>query len=195
MADFLVGHATSTGPKGKKDGVPVLGGHEVLADKVAKAYREHKDAEAVYRKVEGELLKLTDAEYADRSKSGDHTKSLDLPGAETTGVQVTYQDKFSALDVSQEAGLKDALGASYGTFFEQSRVLTIKDEFTDGASIKLLREKLGDELFLKMFHIKVTVVPKDDMDHKQFELPEGVAVLCGLKQAKASVKLRGEGKK
>lgn len=191
MADFLVQNATQgAGPKAKKNGVPVVEGHEGLADKVHNAYKLNKDAEAAFRLVEGELLGITDGLYSERSKKGDHTKSLDLPGCETSGVQVTYQDKFSALAIEQEPALKAALGEKYDSLFEQKRELTVKAEHTDAKGIKLLREKLGDELFLQIFEIKVTVVAKADMDRRQFELPEGVATLCGLKQAKASVKLR-----
>jgi hypothetical protein len=194
MADFLVQNVTASGPKGKSAGVPEVTGHAKLADKVHRAYKEAKDAEAAFRLVEGELLEVTDAEYEKRSKAGDHTKSMNLPGTETGGVQVVYQDKFSALSIEQEPGLKDALGADvYATMFEQARELKVKKKHTDAAGIKLLREKLGDELFLSIFEIKVTVVAKPDMDKKQFDIPEAVRTLCGLKQAKAGVKaLTGE---
>lgn len=190
MADFLVQNATVPGPKGKKGGVPEVTGHEALADRVHRAYKEAQDAEAAFRLVEGELLEITNAEYARRSRAGDHTKSLDLPGTETGGVQVVYQDKFSALDIGQEAGLKAALGERYATLFEQNRELKVKKAHTDAKGIAKLREKLGDALFLEIFDIKVTVVAKSGMDESQFGLPDGLATLSGLKQAKPGVKAR-----
>lgn len=194
VADFLVQNVTETAPKGKKSETPEIEGHGELADKVHRAYKEMTDSAAAFRLVEGELLEITDAEYARLSKAGDHTKSLDLPGTETGGVKVVYQDKFSALAIEQEPGLKAALGAElYATLFEQARELKVKKKHTDTKGISKLREKLGDALFLEIFDIKVTVVAKADMDKNQFEIPEAVRTLCGLKQAKAGVRaLTGE---
>lgn len=189
VADLLIGAATATGPAKGKSSVPEMTGHGALADKAAKAYKAMKDAEAEFRLVEGEVLEVTDAEYAKRSQAGDHTKSLNLKGETTSGVQLTYQDKFSALGIEQKPALMEQLGDNYGVYFEDSRKLTLKEECTDDATIKLLIEKLGVEEFKRIFDIKLAVVCKADMDRKQFDLPEGLATLCGLKQAKASLKI------
>lgn len=189
VADFLIANAGVAGPAAKKGGVPELAGQGKLADRVFRAYTTFKDAEADFRAVEGEALDVTGREYEKRSRAGEHTKSMDLRGLDTPGIQVTYQDKFSALGIEQEKPLRDALGAKFDTYFEQDRKLTIKDECTDNATIKLLIQKLGEAEFRRIFDIKLTVVCKSDMDRKQFEIDSGVRELCGLKQAKASVKV------
>lgn len=191
VTSFLTEHAAPKGKKGKPE-IPVLEGHEALADRAYGAYRAFKDAEAGFKAVEGEVLGLTGVEYEKRSKGGEHTKSLDIPGGETPGVQVSYADKFSALDVKQEAGLREQLGSKFDAYFEQKRTLTLKADSTDDATIKMLLEKLGPEGFRRLFDIKIELVCKSDMDRKQFEIPEAVRALCGLKQSKAALKIRKE---
>jgi len=175
-----------TSKKGK--GVPELPGHEALADRASKAYKAMKDAAADYALVEADILAVTGPEYEARSRRGEHSKSFDLPGVMSKGMQVVYQDKFSDLDIAQEAGLRDQLGEKFDTYFEQKRKLTLKEDATDDKTIQALLKLLGPDEFRRIFEVKITLGCKDDMDRKQFEIPEGIRTLAGLKQAKPGVK-------
>lgn len=184
--DFLTANAGTTPKKGKRD-IPVLNA-STLADDTANAYREMKDAEAEYRALEAKVIELTGPEYERRAKANEFTKSFDLPGATTEGVQVSYSDKFSDLPAEAEEGLREQLGdEAFDANFESKRVLTLSK--TDDATIALLRKKLGDDTFRDIFDIKLSLAVKPDMDRRQFDLDEGVRTLSGLKQAKPSVKL------
>jgi hypothetical protein len=158
---------------------------DALHDQVAEAYTAFKDAEAAFRAIETELLQKTDALYAANALDGSFSKSFNLPGRQTTGVQVTYQDRFSAIPDSNEEDLKALLGAKYSQYFEESRQLQLSD--TSDQTIDLLTKKLGEETFLKLFKIKLTITAKPDMDRRQFDLDD--ASRAYLKQFKASVKL------
>jgi hypothetical protein len=184
--DFLTANAGKVAPKGKKGSVPVLSSATALGDRCYRAYVEMKDAAAAFKAVEGEVLDLTNGEYEKRAKSGDFTKSFNLVGEETEGVQVVYSDKFSALPIEAEEGLREQLGEDFDTHFEQKREITLND--TSDETVALLIKKLGAETVAKLFAIKLSIVAKPDMDRRQFDLPEGVATLAGLKQNKAGVK-------
>ena len=188
VVSFLIANTGAPKPKKGKAGVPELTDCGDLADRTHAAYVVSKDAEATFRALEGQVLDLTNAAYEQRAKSGDFTKSLNLPGSTTPGVQVSYKDQFSPLAIEQEAGLREQLGdEKFDTYFDQKRELTLVD--TSDETIQLLLKKLGPDEFRRIFAIKVTLVTKADMDRKQFDLPEGVAALSGLKQYKPALKI------
>jgi hypothetical protein len=172
--------------KGKKGSVPELTSAAALADKAFSAYVEMKDATAAFKAVEGDVLALTDAEYEKRAKSGDFTKSFNLVGEDTEGVQVVYSDRFSELPIGAEEELRVHLGDNFNLYFEQKREITLNK--TDDATVRLLIKKLGEDVVAELFDIKLSIAAKEGMDRNQFELPEGVALLAGLKQNKAGVR-------
>jgi hypothetical protein len=175
----------------KKSTVPVITDFTELADEVSKRKQVLKDAEALYGVAESMLEKHARDLYVAAAESGDFTKSLTFQGGETPGVMVTYQDKFSALPGESEETLKKSLTkADFDMYFEERRQLSLSR--TDDATIGLLVEKLGEEVFASIFDVKLTLVPKGDMDRNQFSLPPKVRAM--LKQAKASVKLVSEDK-
>lgn len=173
---------------GKRSSVPKVVGREALSDKVAVAYEAYRDAEAAFRAIEGTLLEVANGIYEGRAKEGQFSKSLNFNGAETAGVQVSYQDKFSDLPIEAEGELRRALGDRFNACFEQKRSISMK--ITDDETVRMLVEKLGQEVFSKIFEIKISLATKDDMDRRQFELPSAARSL--MKQYKASVKLRKE---
>jgi len=187
VAGFLIANAGAAKPKKGKAGIPELTDCGDLADRTHAAYMANKDAEAAFKALEGQVLDLTSAAYEQHAKTGDFTKSFNIPGSNTPGVQVSYKDQFSALPIEQEAGLREQLGEKFDTYFEQKRELSLVDTSDD--TIKLLIKKLGEDEFRRIFAIKVTLTTKPDMDRKQFDLPEGVAMLSGLKQYKPALKI------
>jgi hypothetical protein len=170
----------------KKSTVPELGGYAHLADKVAEAKVNLQDATAVFGSLEGELITHIRQEYEQAAESGDFSKSFNVLGASSDGVQVTFTDRFSAIPGDMEDTLqKSVTGDQYKTLFEEKRVLTLAK--TDDDTIKMLVEKLGEKTFSDIFKINVSIAPKKDMDRNQFKLPAEVRSL--LNQAKPGVKL------
>lgn len=184
IADILLKMSQAGAKKPSKKGeMPELVGHEVLADKVSKAYENFKDAEANFRAVEGQLLAASDAAYEEGAVKGDFSKSMKFLGRETDGVMVTYQDRFTATAIEQKPWMVEVMGQeSFDKHFDVKRDISVSD--TSDATVALLLAKLGVEDFQRIFAVKQSIVSKDNMDQNQFNLP----VTCRPKQVKASVK-------
>jgi len=183
VSALLAGLNNTENPKKKSD-IPEIIGHEEQADRAYEAYKAAKDAEAVYAAVEAEIVEIAAKEYQNRTTSGEFTKSMDFPGKETLGVQVTYKDQFSAFPITEKENLRNCLGDQFDVYFQEKRDLSLVD--TSDETIQLLLGKLGEETFRRIFSVKITIITKPDMDRKQFELPEDVRP----KQCKAAVKIR-----
>jgi len=189
VSDFLNSNAGAKPKAGKKNGIPELTESGELADKIVEANKLMKDSKAAHAALEAQLLEIVAPKYESHATSGTFTKSFNVIGEETPGVQVTYKDKFSAISIDEkdtiEADLEDA-EQEFDTYFEERRVLTLVD--TSDETVQLLIEKLGPEKFKQIFEIKLSLAAKPDMDRKQFSLPEKVKWL--VSQDKASVKVR-----
>jgi len=183
VSDFLAASTGATKPS-KKKAIPELD-CPALADLTYAAYVASKDAEATFKALESQVVELTSAAYAQHAQSGEFTKSLNIPGTTSAGVQVSYKDQFSAIPIEQEPDLKEALGEKFDTYFEQKRDLSLVD--TSDETIQLLIKKLGPDEFRRIFAIKITLTCKADMDRKQFELP--VAATAIIKQYKPALKI------
>lgn len=183
---LLKSRANSSDAPRTKGGVPMISGLESKADQLAGLYDAFKQAEAEFRALEGEVLVETDSLYEKRAQDGQFSKSLNLEGNKTNGIQVTYQNKFVSIPSENEGELKTILGEKFNTYFEQKRDLKL--QVTDDKTIQLLIDKLGEKVFFEIFSIDVSIVPKGDMDRNQFNLPEQARAF--LKQYKASVKKR-----
>jgi hypothetical protein len=183
VSSFLQGNANPAPKKGKKI-IPEITDAKELADNTFAAYQAAKDAEAVFRALEVSVLVITKQDYEARAKSGEFSKSFNVVGNKTPGVQVSYKDMFSDLPIECKADLQARLREKYDQYFEEKRVLTLAD--TSDSTIQLLVSKLGPEEFKKIFAIKVTVAAKADMDRYQFDLPEEIRP----KQSKPSLKIR-----
>lgn len=187
VSDFLKGAAAPKAKAKGKSGVPTVEGSEELTDKVAKLYQEFKTAESDFRAEEAKLLEVSRAEYEKRSRSGNHAKTMNYAGKESGGVQIVYQDRFTAMSGDSETTLRQELGENYSTYFEQKRELELSD--TSDATIQELLSVLGPDKFRAMFNIKISIVCKDDMDKNQFRIPQTIRELAGLTQYKASIKV------
>lgn len=170
--------------KKKKSGACVVDSFRGLADEMNDLKIAFEDAEAAFRTKEVELLNVANNLYSEHATS-DFSKSFNFVGDETPGVQVVFTDKFSEMPAEVEPAIREQMGDKFDNYFQENRKLELTQ--TDDATIKLLMDKLGEEKFLEIFKIKVTVGVKADMDRKQFELPASVRAM--LKQNKASVKL------
>jgi hypothetical protein len=184
VSDFLSGAATPKAKSGKKNGIPEIEGQGELADRAYNANKAMKDATATYKALEAQILDVTAEEYEARAGSGDFTKTLNVQGVATPGVQVSYKDAFSDIPIEEKEALVERLGDRFEQYFEEKRVLTLSD--TSDATVKLLLDKLGEDTFRQIFEIKVSIATKADMDRRQFDLPEDVRPA----QYKASVKIR-----
>lgn len=189
----LLGAASAPAKKGRRD-IPVIEGHGALADRMVEKIQALKEAKAKAALLEAEILGLVAPEYERRAKSGDFTKSVNVRGEDSPGVQVTWKDKFGVIPLDEEAALKGALGDKYARHFERKREVKVRD-LPEGEMIAVLADllkHLGQERFAEVFTVKLGIVSKADMDREQFGLPEDVRAL--LKQEKASVKVQA-GKK
>lgn len=187
VGNFLASNAGTNPGKPKKGAVPELSGHEALADKAYNAYKTSKDAEAAYKALEAEILGVVSPAYEANARAGAFSKSFNLPGEETAGMQVSYKDQFSPMTMEQEPHIRERLGDKYDAYFEQKRELSLID--TSDETIKLLIKKLGEDEFRRIFEIKLAIIAKPDMDRRQYELPDDVRIFA-LKQYKPSLKSR-----
>jgi hypothetical protein len=183
LNDLLMSAAEK--PKAKKgSGTPELSGHGELADKAYEAYKAQKSAEAEFAALEGQLIEATQAVYEAGARQGGFEKTYNVVGLTTPGCQVVRQDKFREIPIDQLQVLKDGLGDKFSQYYEVDRRLTLSD--TSNETIALLIEKLGEETFKRIFEIKLAVVTKQDLDRRQFEIPEDLRPT----QYKPSVKIR-----
>lgn len=182
ISDFLKENNTGSESKSK---VPTVTNRGKEADSIRAALQELDDLTAMVEAKKVEFRAMLVEEYAARAQSGDFVKSLNVEGAKTPGVQITWKDQFSQIPVEQEASLRAAVGADYEKLFEQNRSISLQQ--TDDEAIKVLIEKCGPELFKKLFKIKVSIVPKSGMDQKQFGLTEQARSL--VKQYEPSIKI------
>lgn len=197
--------------KKSKSDVPVLEGFEALADQLNLAVSARKEAEGRAAMAESELLPEIRKEYLKRAKSGAFVKSFDIPGSETGGVQLTWQDKFSDIPVEHEDELR-ALDPRFDEHFVQKRNISLRNtdvdqikqllkllgpamsdifsislKKTDDATIEMLAKKLGED-FAKTFDITLSLQAKEGLDRSVHEIPD--AAMGFVKQAKASVKVK-----
>lgn len=159
-----------------------------ISDLVHEAYLVHKDAETAFRTVEGTLLEQVRVKYEEHAEEGKFSKTFDVQGTDTPGVQVSFKDSFSDVPIEKKDLLRKKLGEKFDHFFEEKRKLSLKDAGDE--TIKFLMGKLGQEKFFELFNVEVSLTCRPEMDRKQFDLsPE---VRMAIKQNKPSVKVRSE---
>ena len=194
-----------------KSTVPNVTGFEKLADQLNNAVAVAKEAEADRKLAEEELLPKLEEYRLKQYRAGKFSKSFNVVGKATNGVQITYQDKFSGISAEHEQELR-ALDPKFDDHFEQVRSIKLKrtdlemlqmvikklgknvtDIFeislkkTDDATIEMLGEKFGNE-FANIFEVVLSLIAKEHLDEKLHEIPE--TAMGFVKQAKGSVKLR-----
>lgn len=211
-AALLKSVAKPEAPKKAKSDIPDLLGKEKLADKLHNAVLDAKNASVEQQEAEGELLPEAIKEYERLATLGKFTKSINIPGKETAGVQITFQDKFSAIPATAADELR-ALDPKFDEHFEETRSLSIKQadhaalEFlmkklgkgisdifsislkdTSDKTIDMLVSKLGETDFARLFEVQLGIKAREHLDEKVHELPSAVKPF--IKQAKGAVKLR-----
>ena len=159
-----------------------------IADVVYNAYQASKDAETTYKVVEATMVEEVHNHYKEFAQSGRFSKTFNISGTSTPGVQVSFKDMFSEISSEVEPELKQLMGDDYNKNFKEVRTLTLKN--TSDQNIEYLMEALGQEKFLELFDIKVAIACQSDMDRKQFSLPTKVQLM--IKQWKPSTKLKKE---
>lgn len=195
ISAMLRAHSVSPACKSEVPTESVDKSVQKLADQVVDAKRALIDAEGRYSILEKEIVEKSDRIYANRAEAGHFAKSMNIDGIETTGVQIVYTDKFTGIDTQvngkdnpQEKNLRKILGKRFDSLFEERRTVSMVK--ADDKTIDLLVEKLGEDVFLDIFQIRVQIVPSKGFDEAQFELPAQVREI--VKQAKPSVRLRKE---
>lgn len=183
VSDFLKENAAPSNAKQSK--VPSVTGRGKQADDIRGALQELDDLTALVEAKKSEFRSLIAEEYAARAKAGDFSKSFNVEGDKTPGVQITWRDQFSSIPVDQEATLRSAVGKDYDKMFEQSRSVALQQ--TDDEAVQVLLEKLGPDLFKKLFKISVSIKAKSGMDERQFTLKDEARSL--LKQYEPSIKV------
>ena len=158
------------------------------ADSLANLKQAYNDAESRFRVAEGDALKAVRSAYRDRAISGDFSKSINIDGEETPGVQFSFQDRFGAIVKEDADVLREELGSAFEKHFEERRVLTLKS--TDDAAIEKLLGKLGEKLFQELFEVQLPVHAKPGMDKEQFSFSDKAQAILEKAQFKASMKLR-----
>lgn len=159
-----------------------------LSDLVYGAYEAFKDAEANYRTVESTLVEQVRKHYEEFAGEGNFSKTFDVEGTDTPGVQVSFKDNFCDIDVEKEDLLHKKLGQKFDQYFQQVREMELKD--TSDATVHFLMEKLGQEKFLELFAIKMHISCKPDFDRRQWELSQEIRLV--VRQHKPAVKIRAD---
>lgn len=186
VSDLLRENNVEAKPGKKKSDVPEMKGFENLSDSVVKAYEKKAQAEAEFRVAEAEILREAQVLYESRATRNEFSKSLDFIGKEGPGVQITWQDKFSSIPISDEPALRKAFGSKFDEMFEEKRELRLVD--TSDKAIKILVDLLGAPAFKKLFEISVTYQAKPNMDVAQFKVSEKARGM--LRQTKPALKVR-----
>lgn len=139
-----------------------------IADRLIELYRAMNDASASYNALELRVIEVLKEEYEERAK-GDFTKTLNVPGRLTPGMQYSFKDAFKAIPPEKEEALRRILGAEFDKFFVQKRTIKMVD--TSNEAIGLLLAALGPEKFKQIFSIQKSIETRPDMDRRQFLLP------------------------
>jgi hypothetical protein len=192
--------------------IPELRGQEAIADELHNAVVAQKDAEVERKDKEELLLPAVTEEYMRLACAGRFTKTINIAGKDTPGIQVSFQDRFSAIPIDAEEELR-ALDPKFDEHFEQVRSISMKQasfddlallmkklgkgiseifqvslKDTSDKTIDTLVAKLGEQDFTRLFEVALSLKAKEHLDEKLHEVPK--AAHGFIKQAKGSVKLR-----
>lgn len=184
---FLANNTSAPGKK-KVSTNPEVDVDGELADRVYNSYQEMKDKEAAFQALEAQLLEKVAPEYEGAARGGSFSKTINVQGKFTPGVQISWKDQFKDLPLDSESMLRSVLGDRFTAYFEQVRKITLAD--TSDEAVQTILNKLGETLFKKYFSIDIRIGCKADMDRRRWELPEQIK--NSLQQYKPSLKIRKE---
>lgn len=162
------------------------------ADQVNETKIAFQDAETAFKLASQNLIEnFIQPEYAKRAVKGAFSKSFNVPGLNTSGVQVVYQDRFTPISrksIEDFQSIERAIGDHIGCFEKQIQV-KLRDPSPE--SFAKLAALLGERLH-EMFDITPSLAPIKGMDQRQWQLPDQVKSY--LHQYSPSIRLLHGGK-
>ena len=167
-----------------KSKIPIIDNkiyYKDVDDYIAKN-KDFKNAKVAMEIAEEAITLKSKVWYADQKGERTSVKFMGTLGT----VLVTYKDAFLKISAEISQQLKSILGNKFENFFKEKRIIKLKETATDDQTITLLLNKLGEEKFLEIFDIEIVTVTNEDMDRKQFQLPEDARNL--INQFKASLR-------
>ncbi|HBD95354.1 MAG TPA: hypothetical protein DC057_14395 [Spirochaetia bacterium] len=168
-----------------KSKIPIIDNkiyYKDVDDYIAKN-KDFKNAKVAMEIAEEAITLKSKVWYADQKGERNSVKFMGTLGT----VLVTYKDAFLKISAEISQQLKSILGNKFENFFKEKRIIKLKETATDDQTITLLLNKLGEEKFLEIFDIEIVTVTNEDMDRKQFQLPEDARNL--INQFKASLRV------
>lgn len=133
-----------------------------------------KTDEATLKTLETTIIEHVRPQQDELGYCGSFTKSLKVPGTESTVTYVT-SDRFS---VTQDEPVQDALKTlvgpkNYDLFFQTKRTITVKKEVIDSEEklneMAAAIEKAGLNI-ADYFDVADKVIARDDLDRNQYKL-------------------------
>jgi len=180
VGDLLSGMSKKPAAKKSKSKVPVVAGHEALADRVVVYIRAEKQAKTEAAMVKEEVRDIAEQKYESRACAGNFTKAITFAGKETPGVQAKFSDTF--LSMPDKAALIEHIGDErFRQLFSERRHLALKPDKTDDASIMFLLEQLGQETFAEYLDVEIVVEAKPGLDRSRFDLLDAVRSIFAQK--------------
>lgn len=152
-------------PKEKKSSAkeiadPAIG---LACENFVKASRDQKNAEAVLKQAQAEVLDYIKPIHSQEIEAGDPTKTYRLNGT----VMCMFTDRFGALKDHEISLVKEKLQEAEVPFeklFKERVKLKLKDSVADNSKeLEKLIESLGD-LLPRYFEVGVETLPVDDFD-------------------------------
>jgi len=176
-------------PNGKpKKDRPTLSGHETEVDKLVSMKKEMEDLKRKYEQLEESVIEAVKDVYDDVRKAGNYQTAIFAEGQHTNGAMFIFPDRFCNIDAELEDELRN-LDNDYDKHFVEVRELKLKKDAgktVSDATIDMLRAKLGDELFVQIFDIKVHIGAQKGLAERWDELPDEVKEM--VRQVKASLR-------
>lgn len=175
MSDFakaLKKVETKTTKTVKKDDKPVVDGSDEMktaVDDLVAAKANKKKAEAVIKKSESVILPKCQERQDSDALEMRHSKSYRVLGHNEVSTYVT-QDRFT-VSGDDEENLVNLYGQDgFDERFEKNKSLTAtNDIFTDEDLQNEVMEKLGEDLFARLFVYKETLKTKKGFDVLQYK--------------------------
>lgn len=123
-------------------------GLEKVASNLRSRAKQINDLETLQKVEETVLLDTVKRERIEAEKEGNFVKTVLVQSEEADRpVRVTFANKFSKIDSSNEPVLRECLGSLYDELYKVQTTVRIKDD----VSAKMLKDKLGEEMYSLLF--------------------------------------------
>lgn len=165
--------ADATPAKRSKNGAPAADDSSgAVADYVAASCLA-KEAEAERKLALARLLEVADGARASMAQAagGLAPGSVRMvAGAESA--TVTWPNRYSAPDLDAAAGALEVAGDRAGRWFSERRTLRLRDAAAaDDATLAELIAALGENRFVTLFEVSVTLSPTEAYHRERYALP------------------------